>query len=357
MSGVNLRLGRFSRAKWLILGSVPLLAVLLGLLAVISRPKSRVVWTLPYYVSEASFSQDGHSLIAAAFLGHSSLLTVWDSSTGKEIKERAFDKPFAFAVSPDESKISVLMEPGTLVAINASTLEIEKVTDIADSQVYSFHNIRYSPTGKYLCITGVERGRSSMGFARIYDTKTGRLLVSIEWPEGWYQMPIAFNPDGTRLAIGTSPTDDEGILRVWDTSSWKEVLNATSDAAITSLAWSLDGTSIAMGSLSRRVDVFRSTSLDKIFSIKAEGAINSLVYSPNSCFIIFSGSYVSAQVWESRSGKQVANLGYGSGIDLSLTLSPKGDLALLSDYNFLDRPSKSTSALWDISDYLKCNSS
>jgi WD40 repeat protein len=140
---------------------------------------------------------------------------------------------------------------------------------------------------------------------------------------------------------------------VWDTSSWKEILSAKADKEIESVAWSPNGDSIAIGNLGGGVDVLRSASLQSTFSIKANGGVHSLAYSPDACFIIFSGSYVSAQIWDSNTGNQVADLGYGYGMGLALTLSPKGDLALISDNNY--RPSESTSMVMDISDYLRCN--
>jgi len=350
--------GRLGRMKWLVIAFIVVLAILIGLFAATLQPRKRLVWSLPRYVSEAIFSQDGQLLITNESLDRGSLLTLWASATGTKIRERAFDTGIAvFAVSPDESRISAVTETGTLASINVQNLEIENVMYLADPYKHTFHSIVYSSTGRYICIMGVELGASPTGFARIYDAKTNNPLAWLEWPQDWPDTPVAFNADGTRLAIGTSPTYDQSILRVWDTSSWKEILNEKSDGAITALAWSPDGNSIAVGRLSFRVDVLHSASLSRMFSIKTEGGVHSLTYSPDGCFILFSGSYVSAQIWESSTGKQVINLGYGTGIGLELMLSPKGNLALISDYNFQDRPSKSSSDVWDISDFLRCSTS
>lgn len=358
MAKVNLLLRQLVRTKWHVLGLLTVLAILFGLFIVFSQPRSRLIWTLPHYVSKSNFSQDGHLLITLDPFSQGSILTLWDSSTGAKNKERAFDVIIdSFAVNPHESTISAVTQTGLILTINALTLETESTMNIVDAQLHkTYNNIVYSLTGKYFCITGIENGYPSNGFAQIYDVQTGSYLTGLKWPQEWEQTPSVFSPDGTRLAIGTSPTQGKGILRIWDTSSWQEILSMESDNSITSLAWSPDGDFIAIGNLSGEVDSLHSASLTKTFHIKTKGSgISSLAYTTDSCFIIISGAFFPTQILDSKTGSELTNLSYGFSADSKLILSPKDDLALISEYYFQDRPSKSTSEIWDVSDYLKCS--
>jgi WD40 repeat protein len=107
-----------------------------------------------------------------------------------------------------------------------------------------------SPDGSTIAIA------TSKGL-EIYDLKNFALLKSLE--AGISQFDIAWSPDGKKLAAGVGlalakPTEysgGEAVLRVWDTSTWKIVLetNFAGDMVnerILDIAWKPDGLALAL---------------------------------------------------------------------------------------------------------------
>ena len=353
MTLVNLLLTRLNRIKWRVIGSVILLMILLRMAGSIAQPSVKLAWTLPRYISESAFTSDGQSLITREAIDEGSLITIWEAHTGQKIKERTFDTGITvFDLSPDESTISIVTDKGTLIAINAISLETETQTDIVDPQHNRLQNILYSPTGQIICLIGLEYGDKATSFAQIYDTQTGKRVALLEWAQNFFEPPAAFNADGTRLAIGTNPTDREGILRVWDTNSWQEILN-TPSSVIMSLAWSPDDNSITLGLAPGDMETLNVTSLDKTLAVETPSGITHLAYSLDGCLLFYSGLYVGAQVMDSQTGNLVAVLSNVEGTGVDITLSPKGDLMLIGQFSFTDK-SPSTSAIWNVSDYPRC---
>ncbi len=121
-----------------------------------------------------------------------------------------------------------------------------------------------SPDGNSIAIA------TSKGL-ELYDLKSFILLKSLE--AGISQYDVAWSPDGKKLAAGVgvalpNPTENAGgeaVLRIWDTNTWKIILetNFAGDMVnerILDIAWKPDGSTLALGTDSHGVMVMDATS-------------------------------------------------------------------------------------------------
>jgi WD40 repeat protein len=107
-----------------------------------------------------------------------------------------------------------------------------------------------SPDGSTIAI-------ATSGGLELYDLKNFALIKSLE--AGISQYDVSWSPDGKKLAAGVgialaNPTETAGgeaVLRVWDSSTWKIVLETNFagemvNERILDLAWKPDGTALAL---------------------------------------------------------------------------------------------------------------
>jgi WD40 repeat protein len=58
---------------------------------------------------------------------------------------------------------------------------------------------------RHVAISGVRQEKDSfIAEVRMWDATTGKLELSLRWPDRWGTMSLAFSPDGASLAIGGS---------------------------------------------------------------------------------------------------------------------------------------------------------
>jgi hypothetical protein len=98
----------------------------------------------------------------------------------------------------------------------------ELLTIKADAHV---HGVAFSPDGKRLAYGirgGLKDGKTVPGVVKVCDAQTGQELLSLKGGShniGGFSEPIAFSPDGKRLACG-----DGLVVRVWDAQTGRELL-------------------------------------------------------------------------------------------------------------------------------------
>ncbi len=253
----------------------------------------------------------------------------------------------------------------------------------------------FSPDGKQLASSSVD------GTVIVWDAATRKPLHTFNLIPPYLQalgkaipvMTVAFSPDGRHLAAGSlipNPVDlrnSEGLIVVWETTSWKEVVKFKQNKGlVTCLAFSADSKYIASASLNKDnsfliwevhnsakpIAVLRghtgsvnqlrfspkdsslvSASTDgtlKIWStinyqllrtIEAHPApVHDVAITPDGAQLVSAGMDGTTRVWNTATGEQVLLLRGHTGSTLGVAVSPDGSRIATSGFD-------NTVRLWD----------
>jgi RNA polymerase sigma factor (sigma-70 family) len=204
-------------------------------------------------VAQAVFSPDGNML---ATVGWDRAVRLWDPRTGlaapgvNVLKESA--RPLAIAFSPDGQLLVLGCEDGTVRMWDLAK-QRERFRSRVDQG--SVRGIAFAPDGRTFAVVSNYYPR-----VQIWDAATGlerrTLRFGIEMVEPG---PIAFSPDGSRLALGMESRVggvDSGTIRIWDLNGDSDplVIRSAHERDLIGLAFANDGrTLISGGSESRDV--------------------------------------------------------------------------------------------------------
>lgn len=178
--------------------------------------------------------------------------------------------------------------------------------------------VRFDPTGQALA-TGSNKA------VRIFDVKTGNLLITLTDPEmdsgneDQFFRTVAFSPNGKLLACGS----EDSLIRVWDLQSQKLLFRlAGHDQDIYSVEFFDNGRKIASGSGDKTVKLWDLTTQKCLNTLHAgtpdstkDSGITSLSVSPNGKFLAAGSLDRLIRIWSLPSGAPVDVIeGHGDSI-------------------------------------------
>jgi len=198
------------------------------------------------------------------------------------------------------------------------TLEIPHYTDIAWSPL---------PHPELLAV-------GHWGGILIFDVTTGNVVTDIRGPVFPAVTTIAWSPDGTRLAAGhqmDSMTGEgaRGISSVWDaTGQFLMTFDSSPHLyRVNSVAWSPDGTRIASAGIDG-VMIWNTVSGVKEADLEAE-EVRRVSWSPDGGRLIAGGLRFSAKVWDGSTYQFLSNIEIGDIVE-DIAWRPDGQqIALL----------------------------
>ncbi len=196
----------------------------------------------PEDVTALEASADRRTLFTA---GIDAKLVMWDLGGDRRL-DRRFDagppmnipdnqSPKGLATSPDGRSIAVGQKDGSVIVIDAATLEPRGSLDALDGPVLG---LAFSPDGRTLAVTG------HGGELSLWDAATLERTRVLRDPSGdGYSQTVAFSPDGRLLATGFFSMKG-GRLDVYDVAAGRLRGDSPKVSAL-SVAFSPDGERLA----------------------------------------------------------------------------------------------------------------
>jgi len=203
--------------------------------------ETRVTWKdrAPYTVA---LSPDGARLATGTLTGKSEM-AVWNTADGSLAATfGGLDMmPQGVAFSPDGTFVAT-GQKGAVVVWDWKANTSRRVP-LAEGALVTA--VRFSPDGKRLAAATTSPLAPAGSGVLVWDLEANRLVA--EWPGAGQQVAhMAFSPDGRRVCTAGVTASQQGLLKLWDADTGREVFSADlPPGAVTAVAFSPDGRRLA----------------------------------------------------------------------------------------------------------------
>ncbi len=318
-------------------------------------------------ITGLAFSPEGVILKSGNYDG-AGPITLWDASSGQELRTLFESTGYYFAFSPDWS---------ILATVEGRTIKLWDVTSGEGLRTLTGHSedifgITFSQDGSRLA--SWQSGMEMM--INLWEVATGNLQSTINVQETIVFNNVMFLPDGDTLVVkaGRKP------ITLWDTASGQALRTIGDDAqggnivlspdgkmvfyygqdgdpikiydiasgeelhrfemqiyASSSLAFSQDGSLVAAGLYSGSIKFLDAANGQALRTLTGHtNAVNSLAFSPDGTLLASGSSDSTNILWDATTGEQlysmegVKEFGWGTGAVPSVNFSPDGKLLALA---------------------------
>ncbi|HEY4036110.1 MAG TPA: protein kinase, partial [Ktedonobacteraceae bacterium] len=225
------------------------------------------------------------------------------------------------AWSPDGTRLATGGSNGLLKIWDARTGQL--ILTCEDCCVAPINAVAWSPGGRRLASASGDK------IARVWDVSSGQCILSFNGHSRAVNA-VAWSPDGRRLASAS----EDHTVQVWDAASGNLFLsfNGHSDA-VNAVAWSPDGhrlasasgSSISWNSMGKSVQVWDAASGKTLLSFNGHPrAVNAVAWSPDGHRLASTSNYHTVQVWDAASGKALLSFNGHSDDVNAVAWSPDG---------------------------------
>lgn len=159
-------------------------------------------------------------------------------------------------------------------------------------------NVVFSPNGRLLFVGGQDAS------VHVYDAATRRLVHRIIAPQPGSSWPeiVAVSRSGRELAVAYASTaqDETSAVSIYSTSTWRRqsTLMTLPDVEITALAYSPDGSRLAIGAADGTASVWSVATKQELVSYDGPtGAISSIAFTPDGGSVLTASDDGVARIW------------------------------------------------------------
>lgn len=264
------------------------------------------------YVGSVAFSPDGRMLANSTGDGSASL---WDLASRQKIGTLpgppGHTTSVELAFSPDSRILAAAATTVQLWEIATRTPLGDPVTGHTD-QVSS---LEFSPDGKTL-VTAADT-------VRVWDIAAHREVDGFPTGKNVYVPSIAFTRDGALLASG----DSTGAVRLWDTTTHRQIGATLNSNRSGSLAFAPDGTTLAVAGYTPLIRLWNTTPVIGTPIQGHTGSVNAIAYSPDGGTIVTAGDDETLQLWDAKTRNRIGvRLTGHTGPIIGAAYSPDGSL-------------------------------
>jgi WD40 repeat protein len=311
-------------------------------------------------ITGLSWSPNG-TVLASAALRVSNALRVWNGTTYQQLNARETGAIFELNWSPDSTRFAVaqdndyvviysadlttetpILVGGAIITIHwnsdgsklvmgkgdgqvevwdANTLTRLTAFQVSQGYVSGIGVVRYSPNGQYIA-TSI----STLGLIRVWDANTYQLVVSFSRPQ-ITATSIAWSPDGTRIAFGS--TDGQvRIEPVFDRADDTGV----QDGDVYAVAWSPDGTRIVGGGENGLLRIWDSSGQAVQDFPGYSSWMRTVTWSPDSTKIASGDDTGKIRIWNASTGQLLTTFIAHDDVVQSIAWSPDGTRIVTTSY-------------------------
>jgi WD40 repeat protein len=325
-----------------------------------------------------AFVQDGKAVLTG---GQDQVFRLWNRATGAEIRHFAMQadpqgkpvkpRPVAMPWTQQAQVVASVTHDGKTLAVYLPANEILLWDVDTGKEIRRFRppqnpvaGLQFSPDGKLLAA----RTNNNSGVIHLLDPASGKEVrqVKPEAPAGGgvrqfgVGMPssLAFSPDNKLLAVSEAEYDQQKFhyyVRVNEVDTGKEVSKITMQTNATSVAFSADAKTLAIGNVNSIV-LREPTTGKEIRSITQINGATGMVFAPKGATLAVRGRDHHVRLLDSETGKQLHMLDSGAGmgdnwpgatIRIGMPNVPRAELAFAPDGKSLAVASGNTLRIWD----------
>jgi WD40 repeat protein len=286
-------------------------------------------------VHDVLYSPDGKYIASA---GDDGVVKLWNSSNGALVRKlhgtpRSADVLFwsrdnRYLAAGYASGQTVIWDMTKITSTDAAPI----ITIKGDGS--TLRGLSLSPDNSLVATGDIN------GFARIYDTKTGKEIASLDankefhWTEtGKYTKNLVwvsaamFSPDGKSLATSYGT----GLIVIWDWKSGKPTLTLSGhEDIVENVAYNADGSLLASAADDGQVilwDLNPALPEDEHLKMTFSGhraLVYDVAFSPDGSHLVSGGGDALVKVWDANAGNAVLDLYGNNNSILGVAFSPDG---------------------------------
>jgi WD40 repeat protein len=184
------------------------------------------------------------------------------------------------------------------------------------------NNIAYSLDGTYLATTSLD------GTVKVWDATTGDEVISVVGPEAELVSP-ALNPDGSLVAATSYNSQWRRLTtHVWDTGTGEEIMAVGFGDQLGGLAFSPDGTMLAMPGTVGKVTLWDPATGKQLFMLREHNTMAvDVAFSRDGRLLATSNVDGTARVWDLASRELLITMRGHDGWAIGVDFSPDGKVA------------------------------